>query len=94
MITADHDITEFKSIFKVLFWVLIPCSVVVEYQHFRGSCCFHLHFILKMEAAQFSKMVSYHNTTWNQNPENLNLNLHCCENLKHILTHSMMQDII
>jgi len=24
------------------FWVMMPCSVVVGYQHFRGSCCLHL----------------------------------------------------
>jgi hypothetical protein len=33
--------------------------------------------ILKMEAARFSEtLVSYHNTTRRQNPEDLDLNLH------------------
>jgi hypothetical protein len=25
-----------------LFWVVMPCSVVVGYQRFGGPCCFHL----------------------------------------------------
>jgi len=27
-------------------------------------------------------LVSYHNTAWHHNPKDLDLNLHCCENLK------------
>jgi hypothetical protein len=35
-----------------------------------------------MEAARSSEtVVSYHNTTWHHNLEDLDLNLHCCENL-------------
>jgi len=26
----------------VVFWVVVPCNVVVGYQHFRGPCCLHL----------------------------------------------------
>jgi hypothetical protein len=44
---------------------------------------FLLHFTLKMEAACTSETsVFYHNTTWRHNPEDLNLYLHCHENLK------------
>jgi hypothetical protein len=47
-----------------VFWVVTPCSVVVEYQQFGGT--------LKMEAARSSKMlVSYCNTTWHCNSEDL-----------------------
>jgi hypothetical protein len=35
-----------------------------------------------MEAIRFSeKLVSYCNTAWCHNPEDLDLNLHLCENL-------------
>jgi hypothetical protein len=38
---------------------------------------------VKKEAAKFSRMVvSYCNTTWHHNPENLDLNIHCHTNLK------------
>jgi len=26
----------------VFYWVVMPCSVVVGYQRFRGPCCLHL----------------------------------------------------
>jgi hypothetical protein len=42
-------------------------SVVVGYQHFRRKSCFH---------------PQGHNTTWRHNPEDCDLNLHCCDNLK------------
>jgi hypothetical protein len=42
--------------FKV-FWVVMPCSVVVGYQHFRGPCCLYR---VKMEEAWTSEtLVSY-----------------------------------
>jgi len=25
-----------------VFWVVMPCSVVLGYKHFRGPCCLHL----------------------------------------------------
>jgi hypothetical protein len=28
--------------FQVVFWVVMLCSVAVEYQRFRGPCCLHL----------------------------------------------------
>jgi hypothetical protein len=62
-----------KIQFKV-FWVVMPCSVVVGYECFGGPCQIYLHFTLKMEAAWFSKtLVSYHNTAWHYNPEDLNM---------------------
>jgi hypothetical protein len=47
---------ENKTVFQVeVFWIVTPCSVVVGYQRFRGSCCLHLHFTPKMEAAWTSE---------------------------------------
>jgi hypothetical protein len=55
----------------VVFWIVMPCSVVVGYQCFRRFFCLHL----QGEAARFSKMLaSYCNTTWCHNPEDHNLN--------------------
>jgi len=35
----------------IVFWVLMPCSIVVEYQLFGGLCCIHLQGEGNMEAA-------------------------------------------
>jgi len=26
-----------------VFWVVTPCNIVIGHQHFRRSCCLHLH---------------------------------------------------
>jgi len=36
-------------------------------------------------------VASYHNTTQHKNPEDLHLNLHCCENLKPCIISSCYQ---
>jgi hypothetical protein len=75
-----RDTVNRKTLQVEVFWVVTPCSVVVEYQRFRDTCCVYLHFTLKMEAALSSEtMVSYYNTTWRHNPEDLDLKHHRCE---------------
>jgi len=45
---------------------MMPCSVVVVPQGFGGPCCLHL---------QGETLLSYHNTIWSDNPEDLDLKL-------------------
>jgi hypothetical protein len=53
-----------------IFWVVTPCGFVVGYQRFVGPCCLHLH------GEGFSEtLVSYHNTTWRHNQEDLDLKI-------------------
>jgi len=67
----------------MVFWVMTPCSDVVGYQNFGGSCCLHIqgemtsfHFTLKTETARPTEtLVSYHITTWCHNPEDRDLNI-------------------
>jgi hypothetical protein len=59
----------------IVFWVVTPCSVVVGYPHFREPCYLHL---------QGELLVSYHNTTWHHNPEDLIFNLHIALSLYHL----------
>jgi hypothetical protein len=56
----------------------MPYNAVVGYECFRSPCHLHLqgHFILKMEAARTLEMlVTYHNTTWHCNPEDLDMDV-------------------
>jgi len=59
------------------FRVVKIWSAVVEYQHFRGPWFLHFRVNLTSET-----LVSYHNAMWHHNLQDLNLKLHCHENLK------------
>jgi len=50
-----------------VFWVVALCSVVVEYQCFKGPCCLHLQGSARWSSEIF---VSNDDTPWCNNPEN------------------------
>jgi hypothetical protein len=51
-----------------VFWVVVLCSLVEVYQHFRGPSASLI--ALMMEAARASKtLVNFYQTTWRYNPE-------------------------
>jgi hypothetical protein len=53
---------------QVVFWVVMPCSVVVGYQCFRGSCQLHPEGEVLWTSETF---LSYHKITGRHNPEDL-----------------------
>jgi len=74
---------ENRIYFKVeVFWVVTPCNVVVGHQGFRAPCCLHLQGETAWTSETF---VSYHKSAWSHNPEDLDLKLHRCENLKTLI---------
>jgi hypothetical protein len=53
-----------------VFWFVMPCSVVLEYQCFKG--CAASIFILRMESPwTFETLIFYHDSTWHHNSESL-----------------------
>jgi hypothetical protein len=70
----------------VVLWVVVPCSLVGGYQHFRGNCPLHLQStssVLKMKVICPSKtLVTTYRTTRRPNPEDQNLHYHSFENLR------------
>jgi hypothetical protein len=58
-----------------VFWIGIPCSVVVEYQCFGGPCCLLLQGEVKMGTVLSSETLVFNNITWYHSPEDLNFYL-------------------
>jgi hypothetical protein len=57
-----------------VFWVVAPCSLVEVYSSV---------VTLMMEAAGTSEVsVNFHQTAWRNNPEDIHIHTHHCENLK------------
>jgi len=76
---------------------LLPCSCSQDgaqplsfpQRHILGLLSKTMYFTLKMEVAMSSTMlVFYCNTIWSHNPENHNLNVHCCESSNLALSRS------
>jgi hypothetical protein len=60
----------------VVFWVVVPCSLVEVYQHFRGPCCPHHQGDVMMEAARTSEtLVNVYQTTRRYNSEDSHLHI-------------------
>jgi hypothetical protein len=38
----SHHFIPMYFIYVMFFWVITPCSDVIEYQCFGGPCCLHL----------------------------------------------------
>jgi len=43
MLYARFEVFAAVMIKFVIFWLVVPCSDVVGYQHFGGLCCLRLH---------------------------------------------------
>jgi len=60
----------------VALWLVTPCSVAIRYDRFGGPCCLHLQGEVTINAARSSEtLLSYRNTTWHHNLEDVNLYL-------------------
>jgi hypothetical protein len=68
---TSHSVGRWKRV-----WVVTPCSDVVGCHR----CCLRLH--PEDGGSKVLRNISYRNTKWRHNPEDLDLGLHRCENLK------------
>jgi hypothetical protein len=54
--------------FRVVFWVILPCKMIVDWR-FRGMYCLHHQGSLMMEAVRTSETSVDNHFTWQYNPE-------------------------
>jgi hypothetical protein len=45
MLGANFEAFKLVTFHVKVFWVVMPCGIVVRYQRFRDPCCLHFHFI-------------------------------------------------
>jgi hypothetical protein len=57
-----------------VFWIATPFNVAIGYQRFKERCCLHYQ--------STETLVSFRNTSWRHNTEDIDLNFHSRENLK------------
>jgi hypothetical protein len=70
--TSKIQVLKALKIEVEVFRIVTPCSVAVGYDHFGGPCCLHV----QNEAARsWERLVSYRNTKWCRNPEDLDLKI-------------------
>jgi hypothetical protein len=65
-----------------VFWVVVPCSVVEVYRHFRGTCCIDQKGNMMVGASTSETLVNLYQAARRYNPEDSHLHSRCRENLK------------
>jgi hypothetical protein len=76
VIFLEQEYKDLCFLKMAVFWVIVPCSLVQAYRHFRGACCLH------HQGDHPEMSVNFYQTTWRTNPEDSHLHTCCHENLK------------
>jgi hypothetical protein len=69
------------NVSMAVFWVVVPCSLLGVYWHFRGACCLHYHsvtfqfILILVNVPVFThQLIKYNNSTFTEkNISNLSL---------------------
>lgn len=81
--TSDTIIACFYIKITVVFWVVVPCSLVESYKCFGRTCWLHLQ---GTRVNSFETVVTFYQTLQHHLPLDSNFHVHCHEKFKlHIL---------